>query len=443
MIKDLEAFFQRHHISDRPLLLGYSGGVDSTALFYLLRTLGLNVHALHIDHRWRESSLEEALLLQRQTEALNVPFYLETITTIDPQLEGNLEEKYRMERRKIFKNVYDKIGAHALLLAHQKEDQAETIFKRIFEGASLSNLTGLKECSFIEGMKILRPMLSYSKKQLYELVEKEALFFIEDETNYQPKYLRARQRISIFPAIEKSFGKNAVDNLCRFGKTVHRYEEYMEKKMEKYQEKLVKGPLGVYLDLSLICHFEKLELEFFIRKICRQYQETISYEALEILLDKIEHNVSNKKIKLNSLEIIVDRGCIFFVKNFLEWSVEKEVSSEQFPCSFEINGLVWKIEEITSIDNPSSWKALWQGAVDFVASEGGFSFKPIDLSYRIKDKPLKEIYMENKIPAFLRKRVPNVFQKETLKHNQLIQLIHQGKEDKKTFRLSIISTKIP
>lgn len=441
MLQDLAIFFQRYTQEGAPLLLGYSGGVDSSCLFHLLRKLGLNIHVIHINHGWRKSAFKEALLLKEQIQTLRIPFYLETITTINPHQEGNLEEKYRLERVKIFKKIYERIGAQALLLAHQKEDQAETVFKRIFEGASLSKLIGLKECVFMEEMRVLRPLLSFSKKQLYELAKQEGLFFVEDETNCDPKYLRARQRVSIFPAIEKSFGKNSVDNLYRLGKSCHRYEEYMEKKIKKYEEKIIQGPLGIYLNLEPFYPVEKLEMEFVIRKICQQHQESISYEALEMLLSKIDQRASNKRVTLTTLEIIVDRDHLFFVKNCSDWSCEKEISVDELPHSFEVDGILWKIEENTSEDKRSSWKDFWQGSVDFIASAEPFVFKPVDLAYCVKRRSLKKLYSEDRVPAFLRRRVPNVFQKETLKCNPLIKLDCKQEKDKKKFRLSIIPIK--
>lgn len=444
MFKHLETFLKANLEPGKPVLFGYSGGVDSSCLFYLLKIckqkLNLDLHVIHINHGWRESSFKEALALKEEVDLLKIPFYLETINTVDPHKEKNLEEKYRNERIRIFRRIYDLLGAQALLLAHQKEDLGETIFKRIFEGASLGKVVGLKECATLEGMKILRPLLPFSKKELYELAKKENIIFIEDETNIDPKYLRARQRVSIFPQIEKSFGKSSLNNLCKLGRSLHRYESYIEKNLQKYQKCLVKGPLGIYINLGLLDPLEPLELECFIRKMCETYGENISFEALEMLVEKVLQKSSNKQLKLKDLEIIVDREHLFFVTPIInEPAFREEVSIEMLPYSIECGGFMWTILSIDSelAHESVSWKDLWRGHYDFTGLNEPFTFMPVDLSYKIGAKSLKDLYIENKVPAFLRKRVPNIFQQGSLRCNPLIRLSSKGKKGKEKFRLSI------
>lgn len=441
MFNLLQTFLNRHLLPDKPVLFGYSGGVDSSCLFHLLKmykkNLGLNLHVIHIDHGWRSSSLKEAHLLKEEVELLNIPFYLETITSIDPNKERSLEEKYRNERIKIFKQYYHILDAQALLLAHQKGDQAETIFKRIFEGASLGKLTGLKNCSLMEGMKVLRPLLSFSKKQLYELAKKSEISFIEDETNYNSKYLRARQRASIFPDIERSFGKNCLDNLCRLGKNLHKYEEYIGQRLQKYEDLIQIGPFGIYVDLSSLYPIDPLELECFIRRICERYKQNVSYEALEMIVDKILKKASNKQLGLRDIDIVIDRGYLFFVYRMQSWSFEKQITLEKQSYAIEFQGFLWKITEVESSNQSHSWKDFWKGEIDFIGSMEAFHFMPVDLSHRLGGKPLKDLYTENKVPAFLRNKVPNIFQQGVIKCNPLIKLSFKDEKDKRKFRFSV------
>lgn len=439
MFKHFETFLKDHILSDKPVLFGYSGGVDSTCLFYLLKMykkhVGLNLHVIHVDHGWRSSSLDEALALKKEVDLLNIPFYLETITTVDPNKEKNLEEKYRNERIKIFKRYYVALEAQALLLAHQKEDQAETVFKRVFEGASFFKLIGLKQSSFVDEMRILRPLLPFSKKQFYELAEKEGLSFIKDETNFNPKYLRARQRVSIFPEIEKQFGKNSIDNLSKLGKSIHRYEEYISKRLLRYEALIIEGPFGFYINLGELYPLEPLELEWFIRKTCERCHQSISYESLEMLVDKVLKKASNKRLKLQNFEVIVDRDHLFFVRFLEKWS--KEIYVDRLPYSIENQGYLWKINEVSYSDKGSDWKDFWKGSVEFAACMDAFYLTPVDYFFRVNHKSLKDLYSENKIPAFLRDKVPNIFEQGRFVCNPLINLSFKDEKDKRKFRLSV------
>lgn len=414
MWKKVQSCLEKYGVMNGPLLLGYSGGVDSTALFFLLKKYNINVHVIHVNHGWRSTSLQEAHMLKRQVESFGLPFYLETIETIDPHQEGNLEDKYRQERLKIFQRYYQEIQAKALLLAHQKDDQAETVFKRIFEGASLGKLAGLKECAEIAGMTVLRPFLSITKEELYRFIHIEGVPFIEDETNQNTHYLRARQRVEIFPEIEKKFGKNATNNLYRLGHHLRQYEGYMERKIQRYQQEVVKGFFGIYLNLKNLYPIEQLELEYFIRKTCQQYGCSISCDGLDTLVTKIQEEVVNKKIVLQHLEIIIDRGYLFFVPPVNRNKATESLEINQLPCVFEYQGIKWKLEEVDVLRKPSSWQNCWQGEVEFSGSEGPFTIKPPNLSYHIGSKTLKDRYIEYKIPNFLRGILPHVVQKTTL-----------------------------
>jgi tRNA(Ile)-lysidine synthetase-like protein len=445
MYQHLEDVLSKYIKPGDPILFGYSGGVDSSCLFYLLKrykeTKKLNLHVVHVYHGWRKEALEEAYMLKKQVEALGFPFYLETITSVDPSQEGNIEEKYRLERLRLFRQLYQTLGAKALLLAHQKEDLGETIFKRIFEGASLSKLACFRERSVLEDMQVIRPLLPFSKEQLYALAAKEGVAFIEDATNLNTHYLRARQRVSIFPTIEQSFGKNSLDNLCKLGKSFSRYEDYMEKRVRKYHALLITGPLGSYLDLSLLESIEPLELEYFIRKILESFGQRISYEALEMVIQKIEEKASNKCLKFQGLTLVVDRHFLFFIPAYEEHPLFKHKVSIQQELVFQ--GLLWKIspleEEKQDSLSSSSWKDFWKGEVIFRGLEEDFSFKPVELSYRYQGKSLKSLYVEHKVPALLRHRVPNIFQQEKLICNPLISLSFKEECDKKRFKLSIKS----
>lgn len=441
MRQSIWPFLHKHGITEGPLLLGYSGGVDSASLLALLRKCSADVHVLHIDHRWRASSSVEACQLQKQVEALGVPFYLETLPDVQQnkrQAHGNLEDYCRQERLKLFKKYYYMIRAQALLLAHHKDDQAETIFKRVFEGASLAKLAGLKECCELHGMRVVRPLLEWTKKEVYAFARAERLTWIEDETNQEIKYLRARQREKIFPLIEQQFGKSVVKNLCRIAHQLDRYDVYMEKKIKIYREALVHGPFGSYIDLQSVSPWEEMELEYFIRKMCEHYQSTISRQALATLLLKIHMHAVNKKIIVQGLEIIIDKGCLFFLRPLPQGAYNEEIDLAQLPHLFHYQGVQWKLESVTTRMHEASWRSLWKGVVEFAGAEGDLQIRSSDLAYRLGGKSLKELYVEHKVPVFFRKGVLQIFQQDTLCCDVLLPMAPKILNQKKIFRLSIV-----
>ena len=119
--------------------LGYSGGPDSKALLYSLlacrRFFSLELQVAHVDHGWRPTSGQEAEALKKEVLSLELPFHLCTLKF------GEFERAIGRSRVGLsalaFSSLYRQLGCQAVLLGHQAEDLAETVLKRLFEGAHL------------------------------------------------------------------------------------------------------------------------------------------------------------------------------------------------------------------------------------------------------------------------------------------------------------------
>ena len=170
-----------------PVLLGYSGGPDSKALLYALLDCKAPIHIAHVDHGWRESSRKEALELKAEAESLNLPFHTIRLESCETR---NLEAHARDQRLAFFQSLFEKIPFQALLLAHQRDDLAETALKRIFEGAHLPFLGGMSSISQYEGMPIWRPLLATPRDEILRFLNERKLRAIDDPTNRDPKFLR-------------------------------------------------------------------------------------------------------------------------------------------------------------------------------------------------------------------------------------------------------------
>lgn len=273
-------YLQGHLISGKPILLGYSGGPDSKALFHLLlecrRTIFFDLHLAHLDHGWRPESGEEAAQLQEEAAFFSIPFHLKVLTPSD-YVPGNLEAQGRQHRMQFFSKLYQTLDCGALFLGHHKDDQAEVVLKRLFEGAQWANLGGMRGESHLSGMRICRPLLSVRKKEILEWLDERGLTAFFDSTNASPAFLRGRMRTTLIPLLEEQFGKRIADNLGRLGKAMQELREYFAKKLAPILEKIDKE---MPLDLSDV-ELEKVELTFLLLEWFSLMQVTASESVVE------------------------------------------------------------------------------------------------------------------------------------------------------------------
>ncbi|MBU6446343.1 MAG: tRNA lysidine(34) synthetase TilS, partial [Verrucomicrobia bacterium] len=219
-----KGFLSVHWDRAKPLLLGYSGGPDSKALLYALLEEGIQPHIAHVDHGWREESRAEALAIEKEASQLGCPFFTCRLTP-----KERSEDEARKERFAFFARLAPAYAA--LLLAHQADDLAETVLKRVLEGAHLSRLGGMREVDAQFGMTIWRPFLSLTRPEILDYLQSKELCPFEDASNQDPAYLRARMRTSLFPYLNAQFGKETRRNLCLLSTRAHELKDYLDRKV--------------------------------------------------------------------------------------------------------------------------------------------------------------------------------------------------------------------
>ena len=284
-MKILKDFLKRHLLPGRPLLLGYSGGPDSQALLHLLLEcrshFDFELHLAHVDHGWREESAEEARTLKRKAQSLSLPFFLKTLT-MDDFKKNNLEEDARNARIEFFYGLNENYTYQALLLAHQADDHAESVLKRVFEGAHFSKLCALFEVTKWQNMRVWRPLIGVRKRELVSYLEKRSIPFFIDPTNKSKRFLRGKLRCELLPLLTQAFGKEITDNLCFLGRESSKIKDYFEKKMASHLDKRQTCAFGSYLDLPI--DSEEIEMQFLLKEWFTREKCSVSREILESLI---------------------------------------------------------------------------------------------------------------------------------------------------------------
>lgn len=177
---------------DSPGRLGVavSGGPDSLALLLLAHAAFPDqIEAATVDHGLRDGSDREAHFVARLCATLDVPH---AIFTLDPTTRdrGNLSDWARTERYKALDQWAEARGLTHLLTAHHGDDQLETMLMRLNRGSGVAGLAGIRA----RRGRLLRTLLGWRKAELEEIVQQCGIEAVDDPSNRNDRYDRARLR---------------------------------------------------------------------------------------------------------------------------------------------------------------------------------------------------------------------------------------------------------
>lgn len=418
ILQTVKQFLHKNLRPGASLLLGFSGGPDSLSLFHLLleckKIISFQLHLAHVDHGWREESGSESAFLKQSAERLGIPFHLHKLESCDGELEA------REERLKFFHKVHSEYGCQALLLAHQADDQAETVLKRIFEGKGLSSLGGLKEISSYQGMDIWRPLLSIPKAEIIKWLQGHNLVGLDDWTNRDPRFLRARMRTQILPELERMFGKHVSTNLISIGSAAQELKAYLTSKITPYLSVAKRGPFGIYIDLNGFYPIDNVELMALVKHVAEEEKISLSHAGLQMILQALSSGSANRRLDCNGRWVVVDRGRLFFLKGALpKFNFTVPLKTEtivQDNWIFEL-----KCEPYSNtIPTRTSWEDLWLGKAVALLPEGDYHLTAADTGASFPGtSPIKKWWNEKKVPAFLRQSFPCISQGKKVVHEFL------------------------
>lgn len=299
----LKKFIDKYANPQVPVLVGLSGGSDSLMLFYLLLDLQVKMAVAHVDHGWRAESSQEAIELESLAAKHQIPFHLRTL---DPaRSKGNLENWCRQERMLFFKRIAQEYGYQAVLLGHHADDQAETVLKRLFEGAHLTSLSGLSDRACLDGLCIWRPFLQLSKNDILDWLAQRDLKAFEDKTNTDPKFLRARMRTSLIPNLSLEFGKEITAPLVKLGQEAQELKEFLDSHLNPYLQKVEKDFLGISLNISLDYPHTLFEMKHLVKMFCQLEHVTLSRQQLATAAELLLKNTADKRLLSQGWELCI------------------------------------------------------------------------------------------------------------------------------------------
>jgi tRNA(Ile)-lysidine synthase len=183
-----------------PLVVGFSGGLDSTVLLHALaarRERHAGLRALHVDHGLQAASADWAAHCRRTGETLGIPVEVIRVQ-VEPRGDGP-EAAARRARHAAFAAALE--PGEVLVLAHHRDDQAETVLLRLLRGASSEGLGAMAEARAFGSASLRRPLLDFTRAQLHAHALAAGLHWIDDPSNASEALDRNHLRGAILPAL--------------------------------------------------------------------------------------------------------------------------------------------------------------------------------------------------------------------------------------------------
>ena len=417
MKKELEGIYR--YIKDNKLiekedvvLVAVSGGADSMALLYILQIfkadLDIELCVCHVHHGIRgEEADGDANYVKEYCTKNNLEYreYKEDIINLAKEKSLSLEEAGRLRRYEIFDSLSGELEKEKgrkvkIAVAHNKNDNAETIIMNLCRGTGLKGLSGIK----LNRKNIIRPLLYTDRSKIEEILKDAKISYRVDSTNLGDDYKRNIIRHKILPVLQEDINNASVENIVKSSKFINMADEFIDEKAREISKEIF-----IYRNTGLVgFKFEKLKKEkkilrtYFIRIFIKEILNKLKdIEAVHIdMLDNLIFMETGKSInfpyKLRFYKtydsILLDRGD---ADNKKEKDLKEDFELRVFENkNFKIDDLIYtKYVDYAKIEKVLSFRTRETG--DYIYIKAG-------------KKSIKSFMIDEKIEAKDRNKIPLV-----------------------------------
>ena len=410
------------------IVIGLSGGPDSMALLYCLleaqKSLEFNLIIAHVNHGVRgDEALADQKFVESKAKELNILHYSKSVDMVQYGKDKGItaEEAGRELRYGFFIEILKNYGGGKIAVAHNKNDQAETLLMRIMRGTGLD---GLKGMDFKVG-DIIRPILNINRFDIEEYIKKNNIETVLDKTNLLPIYSRNKVRLELIPYIEENFNPNLINALWRLSQISNLDSSFLENTAKEKYDNIMKSEIGgkVILDIDLFCKEDKSIQQRVIR---------ISLEKVSLSLQGFSEqhiiDINNLTLLGTGKKLNLPNG-IIVSKNYDELIFQKENEEvlKDFKCElkfghnqftnicYTLNIQLLDIEGISSIKMGRYVKCFdydkIKGSLSIRNRNTGDRFHPFGMN---GSKKLKDYFIDEKINKDIRKEIPLLIDDENI-----------------------------
>lgn len=411
------SFIKRKNLIKRNdrILVALSGGPDSVCLLkvlYDLRdTLEIEVAAAHVNHMLRGQDAEnDEVFTKNLCDKLNIEYYCKKVDIDSISKKNSISHELagRQERYKFFEELSSEKGFNKIAVAHNLNDNAETVLMRIMRGTGLDGLIGIK---VKRDDKIIRPILCLTRKEIERFIEERKLETCLDKSNFERDYSRNKVRLDILPYMEKNFNEDVIESINRMSAILSIDNDYIENQSEQLFDKYVDNK-GKRLVISKEIFIEHMALlSRVIRKsliVSSGNSMNFEFKHINQIID-LQKSETGKQISLpNNIVAENSYGNINFKRVDSE---DREEISEEFVKKHALDGCEKifvdysiKLEKILNKNNKQisnndlikyfDYDKIKEGML-IRKRINGDKFRPLGMK---GSKKLKDIFIDLKVP---------------------------------------------
>lgn len=428
------------------IIVGASGGPDSQFLIYLLKSIkdeyNLKIILAHLNHLHRKEAINDENLVKETAHKLNLEFRVKRASMDDYAKIHKIsaEDAGRRLRYEFFNELASQYENSKIAIAHNKNDQAETVLMRLIRGTGLDGMVAM---DFRNG-NIIRPILSFSKDEIISYLDSNLIAYAIDKTNLSNDYTRNYIRNQIIPEFS-TINPKAVDAIYNLSMLLKEDLKIVDRSIDSlYKEVLVlEDERQILFDLS---NFDQLE-DFYQKRLLRKAISKLKNNLKDISKKNIDEFLSlttlatGKKIIKDDLE---------FIKNYKTYQlaiIENKENLEDFAFlsldeEINFNGKIIKATLVNSMGEKSKNIAYFsfdklKFPLKLRYRKKGDTFKPLGFNH---NKKLKDFFIDQKIDRNLRDQIPII-----LSNDKIIWLVgfrqseefKADKEDKNIIKIEV------
>lgn len=247
-----------HYYNQKKYLLAVSGGVDSMVLCYLFLKLKMEFQIAHINYKLRgESSDLDQKVVENFAKKNKIHFHVYEVSEKDNKPENSIQLWARELRYKFFNDIKNKENLEFLVTAHHLNDQLETFVINLSKAAGIDGLCGIPD----NKNEIIRPLLSFSKNEIYDFANENKIEFREDESNKKNDYLRNKIRNKIAPLLLET-NENFLDNFSESINHLNAAREFISQQIITIQKEITirKTEMEIVLDKEKLFRLSDFEI---------------------------------------------------------------------------------------------------------------------------------------------------------------------------------------